>query len=176
MGFIVTGSTFNTTQGQYDSLYGRIESYSYNRHDSTLYISTVLFTPNENTNNTRKYPIDFDKQSNVIGVSLEKDGVEIEYPFAMFAPLTSSVVVDAPIYTNHITSQSISYYDFDENGDVVEKKNWEYTSHSIITGMESVEQDIANSEILTGNIFPFMYNLVTGKFKEIFGEENIINV
>jgi hypothetical protein len=80
-----------------------------------------------------------------------------------------------PIYTNHITSQSISYYDFDDNGDVVEKFKWEYFSQSVQIGTEIKEQDILNKELITGNVFPYMYNVVTSEFKGIFGEENVIN-
>ena len=84
-------------------------------------------------------------------------------------------MVRVPTYTNHITSESMSYYDFDDNGDVVEKLKWEYTSQSLETGYELIEMDVTNTEQLSNNIYPLMYNVITSEFKQIFGEDNIIN-
>lgn len=177
MGFLVTGSIFNTTQGQFDCLYGRIDAYSYWRFDGSINAMVVLYEPKEMKKGNINYPIDnFNVESNVIGVVLEKDGEELQYPTSVKIPVTSSINVNIPIYHTHITSQSINYYDFDESGEVVEKTKWEYTSQSLMVGSQTVEQDILNTEVLTGNVFPYMYNVVTEKFKEIFGEENIINV
>jgi hypothetical protein len=175
MGFLITGSKFNTSQGEFDCLYGRIDGYSYLRYYGTLNAMVVLYTLDEKQSGNVEFPIDFLKKSNVVGVELEKDGEVINYPLSISMPVSSSVMVNVPIYHNHITSQSVNYYDFDDNGDVVEKTKLEYVSQSLIVGTQEVQQNILDTEVLTGNVFPFMYNVVTEKYKEIFGEQNIIN-
>ncbi len=179
MGFTITGSKFITTvYGELDSLYGRIDSFRYNRNSGNLVTTIALYTNSRGakSNEVIEYPVDFSNYQ-IVGVELivSGSGETITYPTLINIPLTSSANVEVPIYTNHITSQSISYYDFDDNGDVVEKFKWEYFSQSVQIGTEIKEQDILNKELITGNVFPYMYNVVTSEFKGIFGEENVIN-
>lgn len=179
MGFTITGSKFITVPyGELECLYGRIDSYRYERNSGNVVATVALYkdTKAAKSNQLIEYPVNFSSYG-IIGVELGISGSEekITYPTLINIPLTSSADVEIPIYTNHITSESISYYDFDDNGDVVEQFKWEYYSQSVQIASETKQQDVLNTEVLTGNIFPYMYNIVTSKFKGIFGQENVIN-
>jgi hypothetical protein len=177
MGFLVTGSQYNTIPwGTLDSMYGRIETYTFYKEEALIRASVCLFTNPKDAKSNRQIIFDtLPEIPPVIGSDIEFDDTFVTYPTVFEIPLTSSAMVNVPIYTNHITSESMSYYDFDENGNVVEKENWEYTTQSLQTGYELVEMDVVNVEPLTGNIYPFLYNVITSEFKKIFGEDNIIN-
>jgi hypothetical protein len=179
MGFTITGSKFITIpNGEVDSLYGRIDCYSYRRNTGTLDATITLYGSSRGakSNELIEYPVNF-MDYNIIGVDIMLSGSmeTITYPTLINIPITSSVLVNVPIYTNHITSESISYYDFDDNGDVVEKFKWQYYSQSVQIGEQQIEQNILNTELLNGNVFPYMYNVVTSEYKKLFGEENVIN-
>lgn len=176
MGFLITGSVFNTTQGEYDCLYGRIDGYIYSRSSATLTAIVVLHIPSESENHIVEFPINNSKPSTIIGVELEKNGETIQYPLSVTMPVTSSTIVNVPVYQNFFMSQSINYYEVDESGNKIEKNKLEYKNNPLIVAVEEIEQDILNTEVLTGNVFPFMYTVVTERYKEIFGEENIINI
>lgn len=178
MGFLVTGSQYNTVPwGTLDSMYGRIETYTFFKQASTIQASVTLFANAKSAKSNQQ--IIFSEKPNiygdVVGVNIEFDDTTVTYPTIFTIPLTASAIVNLPTYTNYITSESMSYYDFDENGDVVEKTKWEYHTQSLEIGNELVEMDVVNVEPLTGNIYPFLYNVITSEFKQIFGEDNIIN-
>lgn len=183
MGFTITGSLYKTNpHGEIDSIYGRIVAY---RFDKTLgeVSATVCLYKNAKgakSNQNVNYPNDFEESQALIGNDLQivngDETTSISYPSLIYIPITSSVDVEIPIFTNHLISQSINYYDFDENGEVVEKTKWEYFSQSVQIGIEVQKQDIINTELIIGNPFPFIYNVVTSKYKEVFGNNNnIIN-
>jgi hypothetical protein len=177
MGFLVTGSQYNTIPwGTLDSMYGRIETYTFFKEEALIRASVCLFTTPKSAKSNKQIIFDtLPEIGDVIGVDIEIGEDIVTYPTVFEIPLTSSVMVSVPIYTNHITSESMSYYDFDDNGDVVEKLKWEYHTQSLETGYELVEMDVVNVEPLTGNIYPFLYNVITSEFKQIFGEDSIIN-
>jgi hypothetical protein len=178
MGFLVTGSQYNTIPwGTLDSMYGRIEWYSFSKQAATIQACVTLFTNAKSAKSNQQ--IIFSENPNihgdVVATTLEFNDTTVTYPTSFTIPLTSSAMVRVPTYTNHITSESMSYYDFDDNGDVVEKVKWEYTSQSLETGYNMIEMDVVDVEQLSTNIYPFMYNIITSEFKQIFGEDNIIN-
>ena len=178
MGFLVTGSQYNTIPwGTLDSMYGRIETYTFYKQEGLIRASVCLFTTPKSAKSNQH--IIFSESPNingdVVGVNIEFDDTTVTYPTVFDIPLTSSAMVTIPTYIDNVTSESISYYDFDENGEVVEKLKWEYHTQSLEVGTQTLEMDIVNVEPLTGNIYPFLYNVITSEFKQIFGEDNIIN-
>jgi hypothetical protein len=178
MGFLVTGSQYNTIPwGTLDSMYGRIETYTFYKQEGLIRASVSLFTTPKSAKSNQQ--IIFNQSPNingeVVGVDIEIGEDIVTYPTSFEIPLTSSAMVTVPTYTHQVTSESINYYDFDENGEVVEKTKWEYHTQSLEIGTQTLEMDVVNVEPLTGNIYPFMYNVITSEFKQIFGENSIIN-
>jgi hypothetical protein len=177
MGFLVTGSQYNTIPwGTLDSMYGRIEWYSFYKEEAVIRASVCLFTTPKSAKSNKQ--IIYNKLpdiGDVVAVDIEIGENIVTYPTFFEIPLTSSAMVTVPTYANQITSESINYYDFDENGEVVEKTKWEYHTQSLEVGTQTLEMDVVNVEPLTGNIYPFMYNVITSEFKQIFGEDSIIN-
>ena len=182
MGFTITGSLYKTIpHGELNSMYGRVVAYRFDKTLGELFATVCLYkdAKSAKSNQNINYPNDFAESQAVIGSDLEivngEETTSISYPSLINIPMTSSVDVEIPIFTNHITSQSLNYYDFDENGEVVEKSKWEYYSQSVQIGTQIKKQNIINTELVIGNAFPFIYNIVTSKYKEIFGNDNIIN-
>lgn len=182
MGFTITGSLFKTNQhGELKSMYGRITAYRFDKTLGEVVANVSLYkdAKSAKSNQNINYPNDFTEFQGLIGNNLEivngEETTSVSYPSLINIPMTSSVDVEVPIFTNHIVSESVSYYDFDDNGNVVEKSKWEYFSQSVQIGTQIERQDIINTELVIGNPFPFIYNIVTSIYKDIFGNENIIN-
>lgn len=177
MGFIVKQPIL-CNRGQLDEFYVAIENYSIRKNEGMLWLTVACFenaSGSKNNYNLYLNPKTGSGQSDVIGVSINYNGQELEYSTFFTFPLTGSIEIEEPIMAEQINSQSISYYDFDENGDVVEKERIEYTSQSIQIGTNIVTKYIPNINQITGSIFEHSYSLVKEEFGRVFGYENIVD-
>jgi hypothetical protein len=87
--------------------------------------------------------------------------------------MVEDVEVEIPIYEDIVETKINKYYDFDENGEIVEKIKEEEVKTTIQTGTETIIKQKIN--VNKENVYSFAYNLVKKEFGEIFGNENIID-
>ena len=174
MGFIIKQS-LETNQGLLSEAYARIEMYRVDMFYGLLHTTVALYPSKKAALET--FPVYFGEvnpePSQVIGVSILYNGEEIEYPSYLEFPLVKDVEVEYPVYENIEEVKVSTYYDFDENGDIVKKEREDKVRKSVRSGTQTViKQKI---DIDKGNIYSYAYEQVKKEFGKIFGDENIID-
>ena len=174
MGFIIKQS-LETNQGLLSEAYARIEMYRVDMFYGLLHTTVALYPSKKAALET--FPVYFGEvnpePSQVIGVSILYNGEEIEYPSYLEFPLVKDVEVEYPMYENIEEVKVSTYYDFDENGDIVKKEREDKVRKSVRSGTQTViKQKI---DIDKGNIYSYAYEQVKKEFGKIFGDENIID-
>jgi hypothetical protein len=178
MGFVVRQPIQSEFKGNFDEFYVRIETCNISKPIGRLLTGLTAY-PNSGSSKLSHitYTDEYSQHitPDVIPVSITYSGSVINYPTYFEFELTSSVLVDVPVYEYTVVSQSINYYDFDESGNVVEKVRWEYTSQSNQIGTEQITKYKYDTNIITGSVHQFAYPLVKYEYGKIFGHQNIID-
>ncbi len=176
MGFIIK-QPLETNQGLLSEAYARIEMYRVDMFYGLLHATVALYPSKQAAVDT--FPVYFGEinsnPSQVIGVSIVYNGEEIEYPSYFEFPLTVPVEVEVPVFEDVVETKESKYYDFDGEGNIVEKVREETKTKTVQTGTKVITKlkiDINQNE---GNVYSLAYDLVKKEFGQIFGNENIID-
>jgi hypothetical protein len=87
--------------------------------------------------------------------------------------MVDPVEIEIPIYEDVVGSKISKYYDFDDNGEIIEKTREEETKTTVQTGTQTIIKQKIN--VNKENVYSFAYDLVKKEFSKIFGDENIID-
>ena len=174
MGFIIK-QPIETNQGLLTEAYARIEMYRVDMFYGLLHATVAMYPSRQIAKDT--FPVYFGEinthPSQIVGVSIVYNGEEIEYPTYFEFPMVDPVEVEIPIHEDVVESKTSTYYDFDDNGEIVEKTREEETKTTIQTGTQSITKQKIN--INKENVYSFAYEEIKKEFGKIFGEENIID-
>ena len=176
MGFIIK-QPLETNQGLLSEAYTRIEMYRVDMFFGLLHATVALYPSRKAALDT--FPVYFGEvnpnPSQVVGVSIVYNGEEMEYPTYFEFPLAVPVEVEVPVFEDITETKNSKYYDFDEDGNIVEKMREETKTKTVQTGTKVITKlkiDINQNE---GNVYSLAYDLVKKEFGQIFGDENIID-
>jgi hypothetical protein len=176
MGFIIK-QPLETNQGILTEAYVRIEMYRVDVFNGYLHTTVCMYPSKQGAADS--FPEYFGesqtKPSQNVGVNITYNDQEMEYPTYFYFPMTSSVQIEQPVFETTTTTQTSTYYDFDDTGNIVEKTRTEDVVKSVQTGTETIikyKVDVAQAE---GNVYAFAYNLVKAEYGKIFGNENIVD-
>jgi len=174
MGFIIKQS-LETNQGLLSEAYARIEMYRVDMFYGLLHTTVAMYPSKKAALET--FPVYFGEvnpePSQVIGVNVLYNGEEIEYPSYLEFPLVKDIEVEYPLYEDVEEVKISTYYDFDENGEIVKKEREDKVHKNVRSGTQKViKQKI---DIDKGNIYLYAYEQVKKEFGKIFGDENIID-
>ena len=174
MGFIIK-QPIETNQGLLTEAYARIEMYRVDMFYGLLHATVAMYPSRQIAKDT--FPVYFGEinthPSQIVGVSIVYNGEEIEYPTYFELPLVDPVEIEIPIHEDVVESKTSKYYDFDENGEIVEKTREEETKTTIQTGTQTITKQKIN--INKENVYSFAYEEIKKEFGKIFGDENIID-
>jgi hypothetical protein len=174
MGFIIK-QPIETNQGLLTEAYARIEMYRVDMFYGLLHATVAMYPSRQIAKDT--FPVYFGEinthPSQIVGVSIVYNGEEIEYPTYFELPMVDPVEVEIPIHEDVVESKTSTYYDFDDNGEIVEKTREEEVKTTAQTGTQSITKQKIN--INKENVYSFAYEEIKKEFGKIFGEENIID-
>jgi hypothetical protein len=174
MGFIIK-QPLETNQGLLTEAYARIESYTVNMFYGVCHATVAMYPSKDAAKKT--FPVYFGEVSpnvsQVVGVNVIWNDEEIEYPTYFQFPMVKDEEIEIPIIEEQFETKTSTYYDFDENGEIVEKTREEKITKLIQTGVDKITKQ--KIDINKENVYEFAYNLVKEEFKKIFGDENIID-
>jgi hypothetical protein len=174
MGFIIK-QPIETNQGLLTEAYARIEMYRVDMFYGLLHATVAMYPSRQIAKDT--FPVYFGEinihPSQIVGVSIVYNGEEIEYPTYFELPMVDPVEVEIPIYEDVVENKVSKYYDFDENGEIIEKSREEEVKTTAQTGTQSITKQKIN--INKENVYSFAYEEIKKEFGKIFGEENIID-
>ena len=74
-----------------------------------------------------------------------------------------------------IETKTSKYYDFDEDGNIVEKEKQTEAKKIVQTGVQAIVKQRIDINKNNGNIYSFAYEQIKKEFGTIFGDENIID-
>ena len=176
MGFIIK-QPLETNQGFLSEAYVRIEKYAVDMFYGTLTVTVAMYPSRQAAIET--FPVYFGEvnpdPSQVVGVKIVYDGKEIEYSTLFEIPLVTQVEVEVPYFKDVEEVQTSKYYDFDEDGNIVEKSREQTIVKKVSAGTQTITKakiDINQNE---GKIYEYAYGLIKTYFGQIFGDENIID-
>jgi hypothetical protein len=174
MGFLIK-QPLETNQGLLTEAYVRIEMYRVDMFYGLLHTTITMYPNRQVAKDT--FPIYFGETnphpSKVVGVNIFYNNEEIEYPTYFEFPMVDEVEIEIPIYEDIIENKISKYYDFDENGDIIEKTKEEEVKITTQIGTQTIIKQKIN--VNKENVYSFAYNLVKEEFGKIFGNENIID-
>lgn len=176
MGFIVK-QPLETNQGLLNEAYVRIEMYRVDMFYGLLHTTIAMYPSRQAALET--FPIYFGEvnphPSQIVGVSIVYNGDEIEYPTYFEIPLVKDEEVEVPLFEEVTETKTSKYYDFDEDGNIVEKERQTEIQKVVQTGIQRIIKQKIDINKNGGNIYSFAYEQIKREFGVIFGDENIID-
>jgi hypothetical protein len=176
MGFKVK-QLLETNQGLLEESYVRIEMYRVEVFYGLLHVTVAMYPSKKAAEET--VPMYFGEvnphPSQVVGVSIVYDGKEIEYPTYFEFPMVRDVEIEVPVFEEIVETQTSTYYDFDNNGDIVEKTRESQITKTVEKGVQTITRQKIDIKQGEGNVYAFAYDSVKKEFGKLFGDENIID-
>lgn len=157
--------------------YVRIEMYRVDMFYGLLHTTVAMYPSRKAALET--FPVYFGEvnphPSQVVGTLITYNDKEIEYPTYFEFPMVTEVELEIPICEDVVETKVSTYYDFDENGEIVEKTREDSITKTIQTGTQIITRQKIDVNKNNGNVYGFAYDLVKAEFGKIFGDENIID-
>jgi hypothetical protein len=176
MGFIIK-QPLETNQGLLTEAYVRIEMYRVEVFYGILHITVAMYPSRQAAKET--VPEYFGEvnpnPSQVVGVSLVHKGEEVEYPTYFEFPMIEPVEIEIPRFEEVKELVTSTYYDFDEEGNIVEQTRETEKTKTVQTGTETITKYKIAIDKNEGKVYEFAYAAVKEEFGKIFGDENIID-
>lgn len=155
----------------------RIENYRVNKYAGQAEVTVLMFKDEEDANLSKYIYADevnaplMERRPlpAVVQIELIYNGQEIEYPTYLEFPLYTEETVEVDVYEDQTINET--YYDFDEEGNVIEKTRTKISQ--VKSGTKSVTRQKLDISIVENNLYSWCYARVKEKFGEIFGIENI---
>lgn len=160
--------------------YLRIESYRIDKILGYMIVQVALFSSKADAD-TNKFiyseditePLGRTGQTGPIAVSIGYNDESISYPVLLEFPLTVTEEVSEDIYETQEITNTITYSDFDENGDIVEKTREETTTHRVKTGTRTITKSRIDLSVIDGDPYGWAYTKTKIAYEQIFGVGNL---
>jgi hypothetical protein len=176
MGFTVK-QPLETNQGLLTEAYVRIEMYRVDMFYGLLHTTIAMYPSRQAALET--FPVYFGEvnphPSQIIGVSIVYNDQEIQYPTYFEIPLVKDEEVEVPVFEEVTEIKTSKYYDFDEDGNIVEREKQTEAKKIVQTGVQAIVKQKIDINKNNGNIYSFAYEQIKREFGTIFGDENIID-
>ena len=162
--------------------YVRIEAYRIDKMLGVLIAVAAMYQSKEEaTSNSFVYSEDFldplnrKAQSGPISPPIIFNEQSLEYPVVNEFPLTVPEETTSDIYETVEGTRTVTYNDFDENGDIVEKTREEAYSERVKTGTETVTKSKIDISVIGEDPYGWAYGKLKIALEEIFGVGNVID-
>lgn len=162
--------------------YLRIESYRIDKVLGYFTVSVAMYRDKADAD-TNKFvyhedyaqPIGRASQTGPIATMITHNDNSFEYPVIIEFPLGVPENVIEDIYEDQEVTRTITYNDFDENGDIVEKTRTETTIEKVKTGTHEVTKSRIDLSIIGTDPYSWAYLGVKTHYEGIFGAGNVID-
>jgi hypothetical protein len=169
-------------KGIVTSPYLRIESYRIDKVLGYLLVSCAMFR-DKNDADTNKFvyhedfaqPTDRAAQTGPIATLITYNDNSFEYPVIIEFPLGTDETVIEDILEDQEVTRTITYNDFDENGDIVEKTRTETTTEKVRTGTHEVIKSKIDISVIGADPYGWAYEKLKAHYEGIFGAGNVID-
>ena len=162
--------------------YLRIESYRIDKVLGYFIVAVAMFRDKADADANKfvyhedyAQPIDRAPQTGPIATMITYEDNSFEYPVIVEFPLTVPETVVEDIYEDQEVTRTITYNDFDENGDIVEKTRTETTIEKVKTGTHEVTKSRIDLSIIGADPYGWAYSGLKTHYEGIFGAGNVID-
>jgi hypothetical protein len=171
-----------TNKGIVTNPYLRIETYRIDKMTGFFVATVAMYIDsNDALNNSFVYQEEFvdplyrKPQTGPISPSLIFNGQNVNYPVVNEFPLTVDESVTEDVYTDETKTRTITYNDFDENGDIIEKTREETYTEKVKTGTRTVNKSRIDITVIGNDPFAWAYGKLKTVYEDIFGQGNVID-
>jgi hypothetical protein len=162
--------------------YVRIEAYRIDKMLGFLIAVVAMYTNKaEADSNSFVYSEDFldpltrPSQPGPISPQIIFNDQSIEYPVVNEFPLTVPEEVIRDVFETVDMTRTITYNDFNEDGDIVEKTREEAYTENVKTGTETVIKSKIDISVIGNDPYGWAYGKLKITLEEIFGAGNVID-
>jgi hypothetical protein len=170
-------------KGALSTSYARIEVYHIDKHIGVMRVSIALYVDKDDADKNKFVyhedfldPLNRSSQSGPIPTLINVDGNSINYPTIFDLPLSVDETVTEDEYQTQDLVRTVKYYDFDEDGNVIEKTREETYQDRVKTGTKSVTKSKIDLSVIGSNPYEWAYSKLKPKLEEVFGEGNVIDL
>ena len=159
--------------------YLRIESYRIDKVLGYMVVQIALFSNKADADKNKFiYTEDISEplnrnQTGPIAVTITYDDEVLQYPVLLEFPLVVSEDISEDIYESQEVTNTITYNDFDENGDIVEKTRQETTTQRVKTGTRTVTKSRIDLSVIGSDPYGWAYTKTKEVYEGIFGTGNV---
>lgn len=172
-----------TNKGVVTNPYARIESYHIDKSFGIMRVSIALYSSEEDADKNKFVyiedflnPLERVSQSGPIATLINFDGQSINYPTLFDFPLAVDETITEDEYQTQNLVRTVKYYDFDEDGNVIEKTREESYQDRVKIGTKSVTKSRIDFSVIGSNPYAWAYTKLKPKLEEVFGEGNVIDL
>lgn len=162
--------------------YLRIESYRIDKMTGYFSAVVALYVDEADAHsNSFDYqeemvePLYRKPQTGPITPDIIYNGQNITYPVGNEFPLTVTESVIEDLYEDQTKTRTVTYFDFDEEGNIVEKTREETYTERVKTGTQTVEKSKIDITIIGNDPYAWAYAKVKAVYEGIFGAGNVID-
>lgn len=162
--------------------YVRIEAYRIDKMLGVLIAVVAMYTNKaEAASNSFVYSEDFldpltrAPQPGPISPDIIFNDQPIQYPVVNEFPLITPEEITQDVYETIDMVRTITYNDFDENGDIVERTREEAYTENVKTGTETIIKSKIDISVIGNDPYGWAYGKLKIALEEIFGAGNVID-
>ncbi len=177
MGFYVTASISTEYKGDFDKFYVRIEDYRILKP-----FGQVRATINHYKNHQMaakaipEYVEDLQSNnaSGMLDLTHTYNSESIKHDINLFFPLTVEEDVTVTTYSSSWVDLEVEYTDFDDDGNEITKIRTQSVER-VTTGSKVIQKNKVNLDLITGSIYPYVYERVKDHYSSSYGYTDISN-
>lgn len=162
--------------------YFRIQSYHIDKPMGFMVVSGALYVSKEEADQSKfvyhediTEPLNRPYMPGPIATSITMDGNSLEYPTLFDIPLSVSETITEDVYETQNLVRTVKYFDFDENGEIVEKTREEPYTDRVKTGTRETVKSRIDLSVIGSNPYEWAYSQIKPILEGVFGEGNVID-
>ena len=178
MGFIVNQKVEHDLHGELNSFYVRIEMYCLDIINMKLCTTVICYTsPNgAKTTHIDSRLNEYTSSKLIATVMWDNKEIDLNDLHYFEFSLAKEVDIEQPVYERQAKTRMGTFFDFDDEGNVIEKEGEEEYEEEVQIGTEVVTvKELDLTPITETSIFDIAYEKVKKEFGNVFGDEHIID-
>lgn len=175
MGFYVTASISTEYKGDFDKFYVRIENYQIAKPLGMIKATVAHYKDKESAEKAvPPYVEDIhdNNASGLLDLTHTYNSESINHNFLLPFNLTEEEDVTVVTYSSSFSDLEVEYTDFDDDGNEITKTRTQ-SVETIHTGSAVIKKNKVNLDLITGSIYPYLYEKVKAHYSSSYGYTDI---
>lgn len=169
-------------KGLVTEAYYRIESYHIDKPTGFMVVSGALYANKQDADESKfTYheeildPLNRPYKPGPVATLITLDGSSFEYPTLFDIPISVEETVTEDVFEEKTMTRTVKYFDFDENGEIIEKTREEEYIDRQKTGTKQVVKSKIDLSIVKLDPYKWAYEKIKPALEVAFGQGNVID-